>query len=77
MKIIFYLKLKKKKENSIGNIFAVFEKNKEECFVAEYSIQQNSLEQIFINFANNQNENDEIKDKGILIDERLLRKILN
>ena len=73
----FLFKIEKKKENSIGNIFAVFEKNKEECFVAEYSIQQNSLEQIFINFANNQNENDEIKDKGILIDERLLRKILN
>ncbi len=54
---IFKLKIKKSSNNnSIGYLFGLFEDLKMECFLAEYSISQTSLEQIFNNFAS---ENDE------------------
>ena len=84
----FLFKLKKNNNTkSIGFFFGLFEENKEECFVTEYSIQQTSLEQIFNKFAANQgkpaNEIDENEDilkhenKSIIIDDELLNKLIN
>ena len=52
----FLFKMKKKEDDnkSIGYLFGLFEKYKDECYITEYSIQQTSLEQIFNKFAENQ-----------------------
>lgn len=48
----FKLKIKKNQNvNSIGFLFGLIEDQKSECFLAEYSICQTSLEQIFNKFA--------------------------
>ncbi len=49
----FKLKIKKRKNsgNSIGFLFGLLEDLKSECSLAEYSISQTSLEQIFNYFA--------------------------
>ena len=58
----FLFKMKKNNETkSIGFFFGLFENNKDECFVTEYSIQQTSLEQIFNMF---ENEHKKLKDNG-------------
>ena len=84
----FLFKLKKGPETkSIGFLFGLFEKYKEECFIAEYSIQQTSLEQIFNKFAQDQismqkkknlvdkYETKEIKSE-ILVDKKMFANIL-
>ena len=44
----FLFKMKKNQDTkSIGFFFGLFESNKSDCFVTEYSIRQTSLEQIF------------------------------
>ena len=64
----FLFKMKKgNNTKSIGFFFGLFEENKEECHVTEYSIQQTSLEQIFNKFASNQGKiNNEIEEENIL-----------
>jgi hypothetical protein len=48
----FKLKIKKNSNgNTIGFLFGLMEDQKQECFLAEYSISQTSLEQIFNKFA--------------------------
>ena len=51
---IFKMKKDKSKNITIGFLCGLFELHKKECSIAEYSIQQTSLEQIFINFVQNQ-----------------------
>lgn len=80
----FLFKMKKNNNTkSIGFFFGLFESNKDNCHVTEYSIQQTSLEQIFnmfedkqrqANLANKENNNDqvveeEIKEEIIINDE--------
>ena len=56
----FLFKLKKTPDSkSIGFLFALLEKEKDECEITEYSIQQTSLEQIFNKFAENQGKTEE------------------
>jgi ATP-binding cassette subfamily A (ABC1) protein 3 len=51
----FLFKMKKNQDTkSIGFLFGLFEKNKNECYVTEYSIHQTSLEQIFNMFEDKQ-----------------------
>ena len=51
----FLFKMKKGNDTkSIGFFFGLFESNREDCHVTEYSIQQTSLEQIFNKFAEKQ-----------------------
>ena len=78
----FLFKMKKNQDTkSIGFFFGLFEKNKSECFVTEYSIRPTSLEQIFNMFedkqrkANNKNE-EEIKEE-IIIDNHVYNSLLN
>ena len=54
----------KKEQNtkSIGFLFGLFESEKDECHVTEYSIQPTSLEQIFNKFASKQGHDDEAID---------------
>ena len=80
----FIFKLLKGKESkSIGFFFGLFEKKKDEYHVAEYSIQQTSLEQIFNNFAAKQGKHkediqlEENKENGIIIDENLFNKLVD
>ena len=51
------------KENSIANIFALIEENKESLKIETYSLSQTSLEQIFISFAKEQKDQSENKKK--------------
>ena len=81
----FLFKLKKgPNTKSIGFFFGLFEKYKEKCFIAEYSIQPTSLEQIFNKFAQEQisvqnkkiqKPNINFKRNDIIVDEDLYSKI--
>ena len=56
----FLFKIKKSKDaKSIGFLFSILEKEKENFEITEYSIQQTSLEQIFNKFAENQGKTEE------------------
>jgi ATP-binding cassette subfamily A (ABC1) protein 3 len=56
----FLFKIKKSKDaKSIGFLFSLLEKEKENFEITEYSIQQTSLEQIFNKFAENQGKTEE------------------
>ncbi len=48
----FLLKIKKNNNGSIGYLFGLIEDLKTSCSLAEYSIRQTTLEQIFNTFAN-------------------------
>ena len=65
---------------SIGFFFGLFESNKSECFVTEYSIRQTSLEQIFNMFEDKQRKgnnkiNEEMKEE-IIIDKNVYNALL-
>ncbi len=48
--------------NNLGRIFGVMETNKQVLFIADYSVSQTTLDQVFINFAKssaNQDDSDE------------------
>ena len=87
----FLFKMKKNNNTkSIGFFFGLFENNKDNCHVTEYSIQQTSLEQIFnmfedkqrkANLANKQNNNDqlieeEIQKEEIIINDEVYNALL-
>ena len=60
----FLFKMKKNNETkSIGFFFGLFEDNKNNCYVTEYSIHQTSLEQIFNRFDSNKGKKSEGKEK--------------
>ena len=77
----FLFKMKKNQDTkSIGFFFGLFESNKNECFVTEYSIRQTSLEQIFNMFEDKQrkknNKADEEKKEEIIIDKSVYNTLL-
>ncbi len=69
--------LKNENQNSIGFLFGLFEDQKKDCFLSEYSISQTSLEQIFNKFANEINpiSSQQKLDKEIKIDSELLSSL--
>ena len=80
----FLFKLKRGKDTkSIGFFFGLFEENKEECHVSEYSIQLTSLEQIFNKFTIGQNKIIDVNEedsfyeenKNIVIDDIFLNNL--
>ena len=79
----FLFKLKKSENSkSIGFLFGLFESEKDECHVTEYSIQPTSLEQIFNKFAAKQGHDEEAIDveqekTEIVIDDELINKFTN
>ena len=79
----FLFKLKKgENSKSIGFLFGLFESEKDECHVTEYSIQPTSLEQIFNKFAAKQGHDEEAIDveqekTEIVIDDELINKFTN
>ena len=87
----FLFKMKKNNNTkSIGFFFGLFENNKDNCHVTEYSIQQTSLEQIFnmfedkqrqLKLANKKKSNDqvieeEIKKEEIIINDEVYNALL-
>jgi len=59
----FLFKMKKNSDTkSIGFFFGLFEDNKNNCYVTEYSIHQTSLEQIFNRFDSNKEKQSGSKD---------------
>ena len=77
----FLFKMKKNQDTkSIGFFFGLFESNKNECYVTEYSIRQTSLEQIFNMFEDKyriKNKNDvEEKKEEIIIDSNVYNSLL-
>ena len=80
----FLFKMKKNSNTkTIGFFFGLFENNKDNCFVTEYSIQQTSLEQIFNMFEDVQrkkksnNNNEENKKEEILINDEIFNSLLS
>ena len=76
----FLFKMKKNQDTkSIGFFFGLFESNKSDCFVTEYSIRPTSLEQIFNMFEDKQrkanNNEEEIKEE-IMIDNNVYNALL-
>ena len=54
----FLFKMKKNNETkSIGFLFGLFESNKDNCYVTEYSIHKTSLDQIFYKFESEKGKN--------------------
>jgi ABC-type multidrug transport system ATPase subunit len=81
----FLFKMKKNNNTkSIGFFFGLFENNKDNCYVTEYSIQQTSLEQIFNMFEDKQrktNNNinqieDKIQKEEIIINDDVYNSLL-
>ena len=76
----FLFKLKRgENSKSIGFLFGLFESEKDECHVTEYSIQPTSLEQIFNKFAAKQGHDEEAIDveqekTEIVVDDELINK---
>ena len=48
---------------SLGKVFGVIEENKDNLRIKDYSLTQQTLEQVFIKFAKEQVENDEMENK--------------
>ena len=75
----YKLKVKKNQNiSSIGFLFGLVEDQKAECCLAEYSISQTSLEQIFNKFAS-ENDKETVLEKGkkeIKIDKELVQIVL-
>ena len=77
----FLFKMKKNQDTkSIGFFFGLFESNKSECFVTEYSIRQTSLEQIFNMFEEKHKKassnDEEEKKEEIIIDDNVYNHLL-
>ena len=77
----FLFKMKKNQDTkSIGFFFGLFESNKNECYVTEYSIRQTSLEQIFNMFEEKKrkeyNRINEEKKEEIIIDKSVYNALL-
>ena len=77
----FLFKMKKNQDTkSIGFFFGLFESNKSEYFVTEYSIRQTSLEQIFNMFEEKKrkeyNRINEEKKEEIIIDDNVYNHLL-
>jgi len=77
----FLFKMKKNQDTkSIGYFFGLFERNKTECFVTEYSIRQTSLEQIFNMLEDKHRiknkEDEEEKKEEIIIDSNVYNSLL-
>ena len=69
---------------TIGFLFGLFEENKDECNIIEYSIQETSLGQIFNKWSGNQDnsvgiveEQENYWEENITIDDELLNSIVN
>lgn len=57
------------KGNNLGRIFGVMEKNKDELYVADYSVSQTTLDQVFINFAKSGTKDSDDEDSDDMDDE--------
>lgn len=77
----FKLKIKKNESQnySIGFIFGMIEDQKVDCCLAEYSISQTSLEQIFNNFASQSDQEvlQENTNKEIKVNREFISTYLN
>ena len=49
---------------NLGMVFETIEKNKEDLKIKDYSLSQQTLEQVFIRFAKEQEENDEMENRN-------------
>uniref|UniRef100_A0A3Q2DBH9 ATP-binding cassette, sub-family A (ABC1), member 1A n=1 Tax=Cyprinodon variegatus TaxID=28743 RepID=A0A3Q2DBH9_CYPVA len=47
---------------SLARIFSLLTKNKEELSIEDYSVSQTTLDQVFVNFAKDQSDEDHLKD---------------
>ena len=77
----FLFKMKKNQDTkSIGFFFGLFESNKSDCFVTEYSIRQTSLEQIFNMFEDKHRTKNKVdveeKKEEIIIDSNVYNSLL-
>ncbi|TTR84633.1 ATP-binding cassette sub-family A member 1 [Bagarius yarrelli] len=48
--------------SSLARIFSILSKNKERLHIEDYSVSQTTLDQVFVNFAKDQSDEDHIKD---------------
>uniref|UniRef100_A0A673I3E0 P-type phospholipid transporter n=1 Tax=Sinocyclocheilus rhinocerous TaxID=307959 RepID=A0A673I3E0_9TELE len=50
---------------SLSRIFSLLSKNKEQLHIEDYSVSQTTLDQVFVNFAKDQSDEDHLKDISI------------
>uniref|UniRef100_A0A8B9LTC0 P-type phospholipid transporter n=1 Tax=Astyanax mexicanus TaxID=7994 RepID=A0A8B9LTC0_ASTMX len=51
--------------SSLARIFSILAKNKDELHIEDYSVSQTTLDQVFVNFAKDQSDEDHLKDFSI------------
>uniref|UniRef100_A0A8C4TJI6 P-type phospholipid transporter n=1 Tax=Erpetoichthys calabaricus TaxID=27687 RepID=A0A8C4TJI6_ERPCA len=67
--------------SSLATIFSILSKNKEQLRIEDYSVSQTTLDQVFVNFAKDQSDEDHSKDislhrKEAVLDISLLKSFL-
>ncbi|KAK3507673.1 hypothetical protein QTP70_032792 [Hemibagrus guttatus] len=51
--------------SSLARIFSILSKNKEQLYIEDYTVSQTTLDQVFVNFAKDQSDEDHVKDISV------------
>ncbi|XP_068090528.1 phospholipid-transporting ATPase ABCA1 isoform X3 [Hyperolius riggenbachi] len=52
-------------QSSLARIFSILSKNKNKLHIEDYSVSQTTLDQVFVNFAKDQSDDDHLKDLSL------------
>lgn len=52
-------------QSSLARIFSILSKNKKKLHIEDYSVSQTTLDQVFVNFAKDQSDDDLLKDLSL------------
>ncbi|XP_072260467.1 phospholipid-transporting ATPase ABCA1 isoform X3 [Pyxicephalus adspersus] len=52
-------------QSSLARIFSILSKNKKKLHIEDYSVSQTTLDQVFVNFAKDQSDDDHLKDLSL------------
>lgn len=63
-------------QSSLSRIFSILSNNKEKLHIEDYSVSQTTLDQVFVNFAKDQSDDDLLKDMSIHRNETVLNVAL-
>lgn len=51
--------------SSLARIFSILSQNKKRLHIEDYSVSQTTLDQVFVNFAKDQSDDDHLKDLSL------------
>ncbi|XP_062905004.1 phospholipid-transporting ATPase ABCA1-like [Mobula hypostoma] len=63
-------------QSSLSRIFSILSSNKEKLHIEDYSVSQTTLDQVFVNFAKDQSDDDLLKDTSIHRNDTILNVAL-